>query len=267
MRERLGVRMVGSTYSERWLVVDAIVRNHAVSQITFTCDPRRPRVELPAVGERVRWEFMQLPGESEETLKHDETIRALVAEAAGDRAFEIERKAVYAFHARVAEHWRRGRVFLAGDAAHLMPPFAGQGMNGGMKDASNLAWKLAAVLRGLAPDAILDTYEVERAPVVRKMVEVSRRLGAVIMPTNRIAAAARDSLFACLNLSSRFRAFIGRGGVVPPPTIQRSALTTRDRDAADRADGAAAEGLIGSGRFAARSLPRLPSMARPRRRG
>ena len=112
-----------------------------------------------------------------------------------------------------------------------MPPFAGQGMNGGMKDASNLAWKLAAVLRGLAPDAILDTYEVERAPVVRKMVEVSRRLGAVIMPTNRIAAAARDSLFACLNLSSRFRAFIRRGGVVPPPAIRRSALTSRDRDA------------------------------------
>src|SRR5271167_917338 len=230
-RERLGVRLVGSTYLERWLVVDAIVRNHGVTQITFRCDPRRPRVELPAVGERVRWEFMQLPGESEETLKRDETVRALVAEAAGVRSFEIERKAVYTFHARVAEHWRRGRVFLAGDAAHLMPPFAGQGMNGGMKDASNLAWKLAAVLRGLAPDAILDTYEVERAPVVRKMVEVSRRLGAVIMPTNRIAAAARDSIFACLNLSSRFRAFIRRGGVVPPPAIRRSGLTSRDRDA------------------------------------
>jgi 3-(3-hydroxy-phenyl)propionate hydroxylase len=230
-RERLGVRLVGSTYSERWLVVDAIVKNHGVKQITFNCDPRRPRVELPAVGERVRWEFMQLPHENEETLKSDETIRALVAEAADGRSFEIERKAVYAFHARVADHWRRGRVFLAGDAAHLMPPFAGQGMNGGMKDASNLAWKLAAVLRSLAPDAILDTYEVERAPVVRKMVEVSRRLGAVIMPTNRIAAAARDSIFACLNLSSRFRAFIGRGGVVPPPAIHRSALTGRDRDA------------------------------------
>ena len=230
-RERLGVKLVGSTYSERWLVVDAIVKNHAVKQITFTCDPRRPRVELPAVGERVRWEFMQLPGESEETLKSDATVRALVAEVAGGRWFEIERKAVYAFHARVADHWRRGRVFLAGDAAHLMPPFAGQGMNGGMKDASNLAWKLAAVLRGLAPKAILDTYEVERAPVVRKMVEVSRRLGAVIMPTNRIAAAARDSIFACLNLSSRFRAFIHRGGVMPPPAIRRSDLTSRDRDA------------------------------------
>ena len=229
-RERLGVKLVGSTYSERWLVVDAIVRNHGVKQITFTCDPRRPRVELPAVGERVRWEFMQLPGESEETLQSDQTIRALVAEAAGARSFEIERKAVYAFHARVADQWRRGRIFLAGDAAHLMPPFAGQGMNGGMKDASNLAWKLAAVLRGLAPDVILDTYEVERAPVVRKMVELSRRLGAVIMPTNRIAAAARDSLFACLNLSSRFRAFIHRGGVMPPPAICCSALTSPGRD-------------------------------------
>jgi len=137
-RERLGVKLVGSTYSERWLVVDAIVRNHGVKQITFTCDPRRPRVELPAVGERVRWEFMQLPGESEETLQSDETIRALVAEAAGALSFEIERKAVYTFHARVAEHWRRGRVFLAGDAAHLMPPFAGQGMNGGMSVGRHL---------------------------------------------------------------------------------------------------------------------------------
>ena len=145
-------------------------------------------MELPAVGERVRWEFLQLPGENAEELKRERDRRALVA---GHRrpCFEVERRTVYTFHARVADRWRNGRVFLAGDAAHLMPPFAGQGMNGGMKDAVNLAWKLAAVLRGLAPDAILDTYEVERAPVVRKMVEVSRRLGAVIMPTNRIAAA------------------------------------------------------------------------------
>src|SRR5271167_3455387 len=230
-RERLGVRLVGSTYLERWLVVDAIVRNHGVTQITFRCDPRRPRVELPAVGERVRWEFMQLPGESEETLKRDETVRALVAEAAGVRSFEIERKAVYAFHARVADHWRRDRVFLAGDAAHLMPPFAGQGMNGGMKDAANLAWKLAAVVGRQASEKILDTYEIERAQSVRAMVTLSRRLGAVIMPTSRAVASIRDTTFALLNLSRGFRSFVRRGGLLPPPGISRSSLTGKGGDA------------------------------------
>ena len=231
VREGLGVKLVGSTYAERWLVVDAIVQNHSVKGITFRCDPRRPTVELPAVGDRVRWEFMQLPGESEETLKSDDTVRALVKARPGVDAFEIERKAVYTFHARVADRWRVGRVFLAGDAAHLMPPFAGQGMNGGMKDAVNLSWKLAAVLHGQASEEILDTYEVERAPVVRRMVEISRRLGSIIMPTKQAIAAARDAVFACLNLSRRFRAFIGRGGVVPPPAIHRSALTASGKDA------------------------------------
>jgi 3-(3-hydroxy-phenyl)propionate hydroxylase len=231
IRELLGAQLKGSTFAEHWLVIDAIVRNHDVSQITFGCDPRRPRVELPAVGERVRWEFMQLPGESEEDLMSDEKIRSLVMENTKYHSFEIERKAIYTFHARVADRWRVDRVFLAGDAAHLMPPFAGQGMNGGMKDAVNLSWKLVSVLRVQAPDSILDTYQVERAPVVRKMVEVSRRLGALIMPTSRITAAARDFLFACLNLSGKFRAFIGRGGVLPPPEIHQSTLTDKGRDA------------------------------------
>ena len=111
-----------------------------------------------------------------------------------------------------------------------MPPFAGQGMNGGMKDAVNLAWKLTAVLKGQAQESILDTYEVERAPVVRHIVEVSRRLGAVIMPTNPLIAAARDLLFAGLNLSGRFRAFVGRAGFLPPPRVRQSALTARGRD-------------------------------------
>jgi 3-(3-hydroxy-phenyl)propionate hydroxylase len=231
VRELLGARLVGSTYTQRWLVVDAIVRGHEVNQISFYCDPSRPRVELPAVGDRVRWEFMQLPGESEEELKNDTRIMALITRNTRYREIQIERKAVYTFHARVADRWRNGRGFLAGDAAHLMPPFAGQGMNGGLKDALNLAWKLSSVLKGLAPDTILDSYEQERAPVVRKMVEVSRRLGSVIMPTSVGAAALRDSIFACLNMSRAFRDFIGRGGVVPPPAIGRSALTGAGSDA------------------------------------
>jgi 3-(3-hydroxy-phenyl)propionate hydroxylase len=230
VRDMIGARLVGSTYAERWLVVDAIVKGHDVGQITFDCDPRRPRVELPAVGDRVRWEFMQLPGETEEELNNEAKIRLLVQDYKKYRAFQIERSAIYTFHARVADRWRRERIFLAGDAAHLMPPFAGQGMNGGMKDAVNLAWKVAAVLKGQAQEAILDTYEVERAPVVRHIVEVSRRLGAVIMPTNPIIAAARDLLFAGLNLSGRFRTFVRRAGFLPPPRVRQSALTARGRD-------------------------------------
>ena len=230
-RESIGARMVGSTYVERWLVIDAKIENHGVDNITFFCDPRRPVVQLPAVGSRVRWEFMQLPGESADTLMRDDTIRTLLAPFAKASAVTIERRAVYAFHARVADTWRNGRIFLAGDAAHLMPPFAGQGMNGGMKDAANLGWKLAAVIAGSAGADILDSYETERAQNVRAMVSLSRRLGAVIMPTNRAVAGLRDAAFACLNLSSGFRAFVRRGGVLPPPNISRSALTGRARDA------------------------------------
>jgi 3-(3-hydroxy-phenyl)propionate hydroxylase len=104
-------------------------------------------------------------------------------------------------------------------------------MNGGMKDVANLAWKLAAVIAGNADVSILDSYEIERAQSVRSMVNVSRRLGAVIMPTNRLVAGLRDTVFALLNLSSSFRAFVRRGGVLPPPGISRSALTGVGRDA------------------------------------
>jgi 3-(3-hydroxy-phenyl)propionate hydroxylase len=231
VRELLGAKLIGSTYTQRWLVVDAIVKGHDVNRISFYCDPSRPRVELPAVGDRVRWEFMQLPGETEQELKNDRRMMALITDNTRYREVQIERKAVYTFHARVADHWRNGRGFLAGDAAHLMPPFAGQGMNGGLKDAVNLAWKLSSVLKGLAAETILDSYEQERAPVVRKIVDVSRRLGAVIMPTSRGAAALRDAIFACLNRSRAFREFIGRGGVVPPPAIGRSPLTGTRSDA------------------------------------
>ena len=230
-RESIGARLVGSTYAERWLVIDALINNHDVDTITFFCDPRRPTVRLPAVGSRVRFEFMQLPGESPDELATDDSIKRLLAPFADLAEVEIERRVVYTFHARVADAWRKGRVLLAGDAAHLMPPFAGQGMNGGMKDAANLAWKLAAVLAAKADAAILDSYERERAQSVRSMVNVSRRLGAVIMPTNRVVAGLRDSAFALLNLSSSFRAFVRRGGVLPPPGISRSALTGVGRDA------------------------------------
>ncbi len=230
IREAIGARLIGSTYAERWLVIDALIPDHNVDTITFFCNPRRPTVRLPAVGSRVRFEFMQLPGESADQLASDDRVRQLVAPYVDFSRVQIERRVVYTFHARVADAWRKGRVLLAGDAAHLMPPFAGQGMNSGMKDCANLAWKLAAVIAGKADADILDTYEGERAPSVRSMVNVSRRLGAVIMPTNRVVAGLRDTVFALLNLSNAFRAFVRRGGVLPPPQISKSSLTGVGRD-------------------------------------
>ena len=230
-RDWIGSRLVGSTYAERWLVLDTRIDNHGVDNITFFCDPRRPAVRLPAVGSRVRWEFMQLPGENPDELASDESVRRLLEPFVDFSAVEIERRVVYTFHARVADKWRKGRVLLAGDAAHLMPPFAGQGMNSGMRDVANLAWKLAAAVAGRAGDEILDTYEIERADHVRAMVNLSRRLGRVIMPTNPAIAAARDAVFALLNLSRGFRSFVRRGGLLPPPHIARSALTAARRDA------------------------------------
>ena len=209
---------------------------------------------------------MQLPGEPVETLLRDETLQSLLAPFVDFSKVEIERRAVYAFHARVADKWRKGRVLLAGDAAHLMPPFAGQGMNSGMKDAVNLCWKLAAVVSGGAGADILNSYEVERARSVRAMVDLSRRLGAVIMPTNRVVAGLRDASFAGLNLSRGFRAFIRRGGVLQPPRIARSALTGNGKDTIigqmQPQPVLASADLTG----AARPLARLPSVARARRR-
>ena len=230
-RDSIGARLVGATYAEHWLVIDALIDNHNVDTITFFCDPCRPTVRLPAVGSRVRFEFMQLPGESPDELASDDSIKRLLEPYVDLADVEIERRVVYTFHARVADKWRKDHVLLAGDAAHLMPPFAGQGMNGGMKDAANLAWKLAAVIAAKADAEILETYEIERAQSVRTVVNLSRRLGSVIMPTNRAVAGACDAVFALLNLSPSFRAFVRRGGILPPPQISRSALTGSARDA------------------------------------
>lgn len=257
-RNALGIAMTGSTFTERWLVIDAKIRGHDVSDITFFCDPRRPVVRLPAVGDRVRFEFMQMPGESGEALLAEAKIRQLLAPYVDPARVEIERKVVYAFHARVADAWSRGRVFLAGDAAHMMPPFAGQGMNSGMRDAANLAWKLAAVVAGRAGPEILDSYERERAPSVRTMVNLSRRLGAVIMPTKAPVARLRDVLFRLVNLSAGLQAFIRRGGLLPDPEIGKSRLAPGKRDGVagamlpqPLADGAPLDGWIGAGRWCA----------------
>src|SRR3990167_3445480 len=160
VRSLIGLDFKGSTYAEDWLIVDAKGREGlAIDHVEFLCDYRRPTPHMPAPGGRERWEFMLRPGETREQMEDDNRIAALLQPWIAADQLNIERKAVYRFHARCCERFQNGRVFLIGDAAHITPPFVGQGLVAGLRDAANLAWKLAWVLKGRAAPNILDSYD------------------------------------------------------------------------------------------------------------
>ena len=194
VRENVGVQLSDYSFDEPWLVLDTIIAEPGPLPVVCQqiCDPQRPVTHMAMSGNRFRWEFMIKPGETAEEMLQDDMIRTLLGPWNCYDRMVVERKAVYRFHALIAEQWRRGRVLLAGDAAHQMPPFAGQGMCSGIRDAANLAWKLAAVVRG-APDSLLDSYEVERAPHVRAIIETAIAMGRVVCMLDPQAAAARDT--------------------------------------------------------------------------
>jgi 3-(3-hydroxy-phenyl)propionate hydroxylase len=228
VRRQLGILLVGSTYTEKWLVLDTEGDTLPQRNVTFYCDPVRPAVSVYRKGGRRRWEFLQLDSETDEWLLRPETIAAFLQKYVDPSRITIPRKMVYTFHARVAQRYRAGRIFLAGDAAHLMPPFAGQGMNSGIRDAFNLGWKLAAVTRLGADPALLDSYEEERRDHVKKMTDLAVSTGKfLIMPTHPLSVAVRDLMFRVLMSSSWFRRYLEDGRFKPSPVIRRSRLIRR----------------------------------------
>ncbi|MER1997086.1 MAG: FAD-dependent monooxygenase [Arthrobacter sp.] len=200
IRTRLGITLEGSTQAQQWIVVDiADSKVKAERFAEFHCNGTRPVVQVPGAKGRRRYEFMLLPGERAEDVTTAEFIAGLVAPYESVEPESIRRAAVYVAHQRIAAEYRRGRVILAGDAAHLMPPFAGQALNAGVRDAANLAWKIAAQVNG-APEALLNTYAAERRPHTADMVRLSHLIGQVVMATNPLVAAARDGLLAATSL-------------------------------------------------------------------
>ena len=230
VREFAGLKLENLDFDEPWLVVDAKLGPQSrVPAINLQiCDPARPTTCVLTGPGRHRWEFMLLPGETSEMAMAEGFAEGLVGAWDCGPDLQIERKAVYQFHGLIAEQWRAGRGLLAGDAAHQMPPMAGQGMCSGIRDAFNLAWKLAAVVRGEAADAVLDTYQEERAPHAREVIEFAIGLGRVVCTIDPAVAAARDA-----DLLAARKAGISPPGPVVSPFHQGLML-----------DGSAAAGAI-----------------------
>lgn len=201
VREHCGVKLEGNTYAERWLIVDCDHRKTPLRHTRTYCDPVRPAIRLPGPNGTLRYEFMLRPGEDDAFALNEQRFRGWMANREPtDRDLPLVRKAVYTFHARVASSWRKGPVFLVGDAAHLTPPFAGQGLNSGVRDIANLGWKLAAVLRWEAPESLLDTYEAERRPHASALIQMARRIGHFMQPKTRLGAMLSQGALklACL---------------------------------------------------------------------
>lgn len=226
IRARLQVPFVGRTAPQRWIVVDALV-DRPVAKVPhphFVGRASRPGVTLPMSPGRHRWEFMLHP--SEDAAPHLEPVavrRALEEWLEGERA-QIERAVAYTFHTRMAARWRRGRVLLAGDAAHLMPPFAGQGFSSGARDAGNLAWKLADVLAG-APTSLLDSYERERRPHVAAMQRLARLMGGLVQTTSPRRVRVRDAWLCAID-GTRVQQLLAEN-LKPLPTYGDGTFATR----------------------------------------
>ncbi len=231
VRRGLGAEFGGSTFEQLWVVLDLELDEPETGEptIVFNCDPGRPSVTMPMPGQRRRWEFMLFPGESEEEMLEPANLADLLAGSGQAPGYSTERAVVYTFHARVASDWGRGRVYLLGDAAHVTPPFAGQGMNAGVRDAGNIWWKIAAVERGAASIEILETYEAERRRHTKELINLAVRLGSVVQTVKPGVAAVRDRFFDLVSAIPVTRRWIDSGSFKPDPRLRGGLLGRRPR--------------------------------------
>lgn len=197
VRRLMDIGLESLDFDEPWLVVDLLVEEGHLKKLPQVvvqyCDPERPTTYVIGSGNHRRWEFMLLPGEITEEMNNEVVIWHLLKRWLSRTDAKLWRASTYVFHALVADEWRNGRVLLAGDAAHMTPPFMAQGMCQGIRDAANLAWKLALVLKGKSSEDLLDTYQQERRPHVRTTTETAKALGRVICELDPSKAKERDA--------------------------------------------------------------------------
>jgi 3-(3-hydroxy-phenyl)propionate hydroxylase len=226
IRKALGLSFDGTTAAANWFVID--IRNDPLGRPgAYVCaDPRRPYVSISIPHGIRRFEFMLKPRETEAVAMTDEFVaRLLEPLVPATVKIDIIRRRVYTHHSRMAEHFRSGRVFLIGDAAHVMPVWQGQGYNSGIRDSLNLSWKIAMVVRGLAGERLLDSYETERRDHVRAMIGLSTWVGRAVSVSNRFAAGLRDVFFRALSAIPKAKAYIVTMRFKPMPLMTSGALT------------------------------------------
>ena len=225
VRTQLEISMTGKNFPEPWLVVDLKARDSKgeeelrhIPYFNFYCNPECPAVSCPQPDGHHRFEFMLRPGQTKEYMEQPETVRHYLSRYIDPDRFEVKRRLVYTFNALVADRWRDRRVLLAGDAAHMTPQFMGQGMSSGVRDAHNLAWKLDAVLRGNAEDALLDTYEAERRGHAKAMIDASVLMKDLVSASTPLRAGLRDAVAALIRITPPLRSWVAQGGFKPAPT-------------------------------------------------
>ena len=224
-RRLMGVSFDGTTSSTRWLVVDVAndPLGHPNSEVG--ADPVRPYVSISIAHGIRRFEFLIHPDETDEQADDPDFVRRMLAQRIPyPERVDMIRHRVYTHHSRIAGAFRKGRLMLAGDAAHLMPVWQGQGYNSGIRDAANLGWKLAAVVKGQASDALLDTYDVERRKHARAMIDLSTMVGRVISPTNRRVAALRDRIIHAASVVPSLKRYVLEMRFKPMPRYQQGAV-------------------------------------------
>ncbi|HEF4838360.1 bifunctional 3-(3-hydroxy-phenyl)propionate/3-hydroxycinnamic acid hydroxylase [Burkholderia vietnamiensis] len=221
VRRTLDVPFEGRTKPNQWIVID--VRNDPIGSphVYLHCDARRPYVSAALPHGIRRFEFMVMPGETEEDLSKPENMAALVRGVVDDPdKVDYIRQRVYTHNARLASVFRVKRILLAGDAAHIMPVWQGQGYNSGIRDASNLGWKLAMVVKGTARDALLDTYTMERRAHARSMIHLSEVAGDIFAPTSFVGTRVRDAFVRCFDVLPSLKRYFVEMRFKPMPRYE-----------------------------------------------
>ncbi len=182
-RKQIKTTMDNLGFTQKWAVVDLILKkkkNNLPDRTIQYSNPKQPATYCRNVGKRRRWEFAIKKNHSDKKVLSERYIWNFLKPWLKKSEAIIERKTIYTFESAIARKWRKGRVFIAGDAAHLMPPFMGQGMCAGIRDASNLAWKIANCLRNKFNETLLNTYQSERSLNVKEYIETTMRMGEFV---------------------------------------------------------------------------------------